>query len=254
MAPRKEEVAGVPAVAGSSNNLPITTQDALNGYAFIDQNALAVMRENLGGQNMSPSDFERIKFPAGGGQSWELFGLDGESETVKSIDGIVLMYKMSRNYWASEFTGDNAPPDCCSRDLLTGRGNPGGLCATCPLAQWESGKNGGQACKMSGQLIVLRPGESLPVIVPVPVASVGIVKKFMLSLASKKIKYSNAVIGIGLSQDANKGGIKFSKIKPRLISVLPDEAKTQIDKFIATFKESLEKVTVTRDQVSDTAQ
>lgn len=246
--------AGVPAVVGEAGKFPLATQEDLDAFSFMAGNALEIVRENLGGQNMSPSDFERLKFPAGGGQTWEIFGLDGESEAVKSIDGIVLMYKMSRNYWANEYSGEGAPPDCQSRDLLTGSGSPGGSCSTCPYAQWESGKNGGQACKMVGQLFVLKPGDNLPIVIPVPVASVGVVKKFMLQLASKKIKYSNAIIGIGLTQDSNKGGIKYSKIKPRLISVLPDEAKAQIDKFIAAFKESMEKVTITRDQVSETEQ
>lgn len=250
----KKDEAGVPAVVSNNkNNLPITTLEALNDFAFIDEHALDVVRENLGGQQMSPSDFDRIKFPAGGAQSWEVSGLDGDTESVKSIDGIVLMYKTNRSFWRDEFTGAGAPPDCQSKDLITGQGNPGGNCATCPYAQWNSDPKGGegQACKISGTLFVMKPGEILPVIVPVPVASVKIVKKFMLGLSSKNIKFSNAVIGLGLSPAQNKKGIKYSEIKPRLISVLPDGAKTQIDAYIDAFRASMNAVTVAREDIPD---
>jgi hypothetical protein len=231
--------------------LPIAKPEDLDNFAFVDDNAMEVVRENLGGQDMSPSDFEKLKFPTGGGQSWEVFGLDGEPQSVKSIDGIVLMNKTIRVYWADEFTGEGTPPDCQSKDLITGVGTPGGLCATCPYAQWESDPKGGggQACKTVGTLFVMRPGEMLPVIVPVPVASVQPLKKFMLSLSSKNIKYSNAIISIGLEQAQNKKGIRYSKLKPKLIAVLPDEAKEQIDRYIKAFRESMNRVTVSREDI-----
>jgi hypothetical protein len=134
---------------------------------------------------------------------------------------------------------------------VTGIGTPGGLCATCPYAQWGSDPkgSGGQACKTIGTLFVMKPGEMLPVVVPVPVASVQPLKKFMLSLSSKNIKYSNAIVSIGLEQAQSKKGIKYSKLKPRLIAVLPDEAKTQIDRYIKEFRESMNKVTVSREDL-----
>lgn len=248
----KKEGAGLPAVRGS-NGFPLATKEDLEGFAFMDAGALDVVKENLGGQNISPSDFERLKFPTGGGQSWEVFGLDGESEPTKSIDGVVLMNKTIRVYWASEYTGEGAPPDCTSRDLKTGVGTPGGNCATCPYAQWGSDPKGGegQACKTVGALFVMKPGEQLPIIVPVPVASVKAVRKFMLGLSSKNIKYSNAIIGIGLEPAQNKKGIKYSKIKPRLIAVLPEEAKNQIDEYIKAFRRAMDDATVTREQVGE---
>lgn len=246
----KKDGAGLPAVTGATIKYPLATVEDLEAFLFMSENALDIVKENLGGLDMSPNDFERLKFPSGGSQSWEVFGLDGEAEFVKSIDGIVLMQKTTRNYWQEAYTGEGSPPNCQSKDLISGVGNPGGLCATCPYAQWGSGKDGGQACKLVSTLFVLKPGEMLPVIVPVPVTSVGVIKKFMLGLASKSIKYSNAILGFGLVPDQNKGGIKYSKIKPRLIAVLPPEAKEQIDKFIAAFKDSMEKATVTREQLN----
>jgi hypothetical protein len=236
----------------SNGKYPIAAIEDIENFAFVNENALAIVRENLGGQDLKPSDFERIKFPSGGGQSWEVCGLDGEVEPVKAIDGIVLMHKTTRCFWREEFTGEGSMPDCSSKDLISGVGNPGGLCSSCPYAQWGSDPKGGngQACKTVGTLFIMKPNESLPVVVPVPVASVGPLKKFMLALASKDIKYSNAILSIGLEPAQNKGGIKYSKLKPRLIAVLPETAKVQIDAYIKAFRDSMEKVVVAREDMN----
>ena len=249
---KEEGLAGVPVIAGSKVvGFPVASTEELAAYAFVDENALDIVRENLGGQQMTASDFERIKFPTGGGQLWEVASLSGDVESVKSIDGIVLMHKTSRVFWAEDFTGAGSPPDCQSKDLVTGQGTPGGLCATCPNAQWESGKGGtGQACKLAGTLFVMKPGELLPVVVPVPVTSVTSLKKFMLGLSSKNIKYSNAILSIGLKPDQNPKGIKYSKLNPKLIAVLPPEARTQIDSYIAQFRGAMNAVAVTREDAS----
>jgi hypothetical protein len=250
---KKDEPVGVPAVVGSKEGgLPVANSTDLAEYAFVNDHALDIVRENLGGQQMTAGDFERIKFPSGGQQSWEISGLSGEVESVKTIDGIVLMHKTSRVFWQEDFTGAGSPPDCQSKDLVTGQGTPGGLCATCPNAQWESDPkgSGGQACKTVGTLFVMKPGELLPVIVPVPVASVAPLKKFMLGLSSKNIKYSNAILSIGLKPDQNKKGIKYSKLNPKLISILPIEAKSQIDSYIAQFRGAMNAVSVTHEDAS----
>lgn len=245
--------AGVPATANNnSSHLPVASNDMLEKFAFVNDDALDIMRENLGGQNISAQDFEKIKFPTGGGQSWEVSGIDGDTNMVKSIDGIVLMNKTTRVYWADEFTGTGEPPDCYSNDLINGTGNPGGVCATCPYAQWGSGKGGdGQACKMAGTMFVMKPGETLPVIVPVPVASVKAVKKFMLKLSSSNIKYSNAILSIGLELAQNKKGIKFSRIKPKLLAILPDEAKKQINEYIRQFRGAMVSASIQHSDIHD---
>lgn len=244
--------ADLPAVLNESKfNLPVATIDDLSDYAFVDSNALDIVRENLGGQGMSASDFERIKFPAGGAASWEVANLGGDTESVKAIEGIVLMSKTSRVYWQDEFTGAGAQPDCQSRDLISGQGNPGGLCATCPYAKWGSDPKGGegQACKTVGTLFVMKPGEVLPIIVPVPVASVAPLKKFMLKLSSTNTKYSNAILSLGLESAQNKKGIKYSKIKPKLVSVLPQEARNQIDEYIKQFRVAMQTATITKEDL-----
>lgn len=245
------KAAPVPAKIGTTQGgYPLAEQEILDAYAFMDLQSLEAVRENLGNQPMTAGDFERIKFPSSGSLFWQVTDLAGELTPVKAIIGIVLHHKVSRVYWASEYSGEKIPPDCSSQDGIEGRGTPGGLCMTCPYSAWESDPKGGggQACKQVGINVVAIPGEVLPVIVPVPPTSLRPVKKFMLGLSSKKLKYSECIISFGLEATQNKAGMKYSIIKPTLIAVLPDEAKDQIKRYKKQFSDAFTKVEVTREE------
>lgn len=250
---KQANAANLPAKNGNGNNgFAVATQDDIEAYSFVDTTALDAIRENIGNADLSPSDFERIKFPSAGSQFWEIVSLNGESEPVKSIEGIVLMHKNTRVYWANEYTGEKVPPDCSSDNGVFGKGNPGGACATCPYSQWNSDPKGGggQACKAIGIQFVMRPDEVLPVIVPVPPTSLAGMKKFMLKLVSKKLKYYECILSFGLEQAQNKGGIKYSRINPKVVSVLPPEARKQIEKYQTAFAAAFNKVTATQEDAA----
>jgi hypothetical protein len=51
--------------------------------------------------------------------------------------GVILIDRQGRSYWRE---GNVDAPDCRSLDNITGQGNPGGRCGTCPLAQFGSDK------------------------------------------------------------------------------------------------------------------
>lgn len=242
----------VPAVAGASNGAyQVATQEDLASYSFIDSGAMELIQENLGAEGLKASDFERMKFPSGGGLAWQITDLSGKKKSVDTIDGIILMYKTQHVYWEKEFNGAGTPPDCSSSDLITGHGNPGGSCAICPLSQWESGKNGGKACKKVGVLVMMKPGEMLPVLIPVPVKSVDVVKKFLLKLTTQGIKYFHSIVSIGLQSATNKGGIEYSKIDPHFVAGLPDEAKVQIDAYKKMLFGTLSSVSVSQEDLSE---
>lgn len=243
----------LPATKGSgSNGFQIATPEDLESYSFVDTSALDAIKENLGSIDLTPNDFERIKFPSAGSQFWEVMNLAGESEPVKSIEGIILMHKNTRVYWSDEYNGQKTPPDCSSENGVFGRGTPGGTCATCPYSQWESDPKGGggQACKAVGIQFVLRPDEVLPIVVPVPPTSIVGMKKFMLKLVSKKLKFYHAIISFGLEQAQNKGGIKYSKINPKVVAVLPPEAQLQIEGYQKQFALAFNKITATQEDAS----
>jgi len=238
----KGKQAGVPATTTDkvSKALELAPPAMIAEYDFNDTSVLAAIQENLGGAGLSPSDLERIKFPSGGAQFWEIPTLDGETEPVKAVEGIILHNRNERVYWADEFTGAGTPPDCSSKDCIRGIGTPGGSCLTCPYAQWGSDPKGGdgQACKQIGVQVILRPGESLPMVVQIPPASLDPMKKFMVKLAAKKMAYRDCIVSLNLEKAQNKAGISYSKVKPKILGVLPPEARAKI----AVYAESLKSV------------
>ena len=57
----------VAVVAANKGSFPVATKDELSSFTFLGENALEIVRENLGEEPMSPNDFDRAKFPTGGG-------------------------------------------------------------------------------------------------------------------------------------------------------------------------------------------
>lgn len=252
-------------MAKADKNLPATgketppglfalaTQEDLAGYSFLDTGSLDIIRENLGGQTLAQGDLERIKFPSSGTTFWQVPSLtSGKMIPLEALTGIILMQKQGRAYWPSEYTGQNDPPACSSKDLIMGEGDPGGSCATCPYSKWGSSLKEGseaQACKQIGILFLLQPGEVLPTVIPVPPTSLQPVKQFMLKLASKGIKYNHCIMSLGLSEAKNKKGIDYSKIAPSVITMLPDEAKAQIDRYIIALRDTFASIQVNQSDL-----
>ena len=128
----------------------------------------AMMAEELDGLDIG---FERIKIPSAGSTMFEVPGEDGEPEAVKEFSAVILLQHPINAYYATKYTGGNLPPDCASLDGETGVGTPGGLCAKCPLNEFDSGDNGGKACKNRRRIYVLREGEVFPLLLSLPTGS-----------------------------------------------------------------------------------
>ncbi len=176
--------------------------------------ALAVIRENLGTESLNVRDLEQIRVPTGGGKFFTV----GE-EAVAALRGVILSSQAQRAYWSVPFdeTGGGAPPDCYSEDQITGRGNPGGDCFKCPLAQFGSAPKGdGQACRAFRTVFLLAPDSPLPYVLMVPPTSLANFRAYIVKELGKANQRSIAVeTEFTLETDKSKGGITYSKIKPR---------------------------------------
>jgi hypothetical protein len=169
------------------------------------------LEENLGGATLTPFDLDKVNIPAGGAISWEVPGLEGDT-SEKELLGIIVHVQNARAYWKDAFGGGGAPPDCVSDDAVTGLGDPGGDCATCPYAVFGSdARQRGQACKLIQRLFLLRPGGTLPLVVNLPPGSLKGARKYLLRLVSAGQKASGVVTRITLEKDKNADGIVFSK-------------------------------------------
>lgn len=222
-------------------------------FTFEISEAVSIVKENIGGGDVSPFDLDRVKVPAGGTTLWEIPSLSGEAENVQEIRGIIIFHKDVRSYWEEDYTGEGVPPDCFSDDNMIGIGNPGGVCKSCPLAQWGSTrkeKSNSKACKEQKMIFLIREEDGnfngfLPLLITVPPTSIKFIKKFMLGLAGKGVKYPYAYVGLKLNKTKNSQGTQYSEIVPRLIMIETDPKKRAIiDTLAQSMRNALESVSV----------
>ncbi len=212
------------------------------------------IKDNLGADKLSSFDFDRIKVPSGGGTTWEIPTLTGLDES-KSIDGVIVFWKTTRGYWNSPYTGEGVPPNCSSEDGITGRGDPGGDCLSCPFNQFGTGRDDkgeitkGKACKEVRAVFLLRKEGVLPILITAPPMSLKPMRKYFLRLASHGVSYYEAVTRLALEKDKNSNGLTYSRIVPTLGEQLSPEQAASIEAYANTIKPYLEMARV--DDVTD---
>lgn len=187
------------------------------------QDVMAAFATNCASGSITEFDLPRIKV-ASGTALWLIPTLEGDV-TAPTIDGVVVAARDTRVYYKSK-DGGNVPPDCSSIDAITGKGTPGGECAKCPLAQYETAPDGGagQACKQLKQLFMLRGSSMLPEVVSLPPTSLKAVRQFFLKLATQGIQYFQCILRIELEKASNQQGKVYGKAVLVFVRKLsPDE-------------------------------
>ena len=182
--------------------------------------------EDLAGLDLT---FDRIKIPAGGSTAFEI--PDGDSEEVnmvKEIVGVILLHHPAYAYYKEKYTGGSNPPDCGSFDGVTGTGDPGGACATCPLNQFGSGDGQSKACKNRRMIYVLMEGELFPMVLSLPTGSLKEFTKYLKRQLSKGRKLNQIVTKISLKKATNNSGIAFSQAVFTFDRVLNEEEKAAV--------------------------
>lgn len=206
-----------------------------------------LMDLNLGGVGeMSVFDLPRVKMPSAGNATWSVPTLEGD-QTKKAIVGIILAWQPSRGYWPGEFSG-SMPPQCSSADGKMGAGDPGGECAVCPLAKWESAEKGrGQACKAMVRMLVLESDSILPIVLTLPPTSIKAWRAYGTKLLAAQVPYYGAVSEIGLEQKQNQEGIAYSVATFAAQTIIEGEQRAQVKGYAAGFREMLGRLTVQAD-------
>jgi hypothetical protein len=218
----------------------------------------------IGEEGLSFGDLDRLTVPSGGGTHWTVPDLEEGEITVKSLEGVMVIWETNRAFWESDEVSNSAP-DCSSRDGKTpepgglyapdgenAEKNPSGKCAECPMNQFGSQvKNGkgtqGKACKESKLLYMVRPAELLPTIVSLPPMSIRPLKSFLIKLATKsRRKYFEAVIALDLVVDTNSSGQKYSKVVPRLVRKLEGDERDLATASAVIFQEMLKRTPIAK--------
>lgn len=166
-------------------------------------------------EDLSSADLVQIKVPSGSGAamwSWD----DGE-KSAKVIEGVVIAQQAQRNYWKSkEITGER--PDCASRDDVNGVGmygqgskeNPGGLCADCPMGQWQDDVP--PPCKPQVSVLLMVAGETFPWIMQIPRTSITDFRKFRKGLVRSRKSLSQVTVKFTLVKVKGNGVPDYFKI------------------------------------------
>lgn len=184
------------------------------------QAVMAAFQTNCASGNITEFDLPRIRVNSGTAL-WLIPDLEGD-RTEAAIEGVVVAARDTRVYYASRDAG-NVPPDCSSVDNITGSGKPGGACGSCPLAEWESGENGAQACKQVKQLFMLRGASMLPEVVSLPPTSLKAIRQFFLKLATQGIQYHHCILRIELEKAQNAQGKTYGKAVMKFVRRLSQE-------------------------------
>lgn len=214
------------------------------------------------------SQLLRIKWPKPGVDTFQVPDPDGKNgyRAESEITGIILDERNTRAFFEKSY--DEAPdqhPVCTSidglegvlsqsvtdetLDLLDERGlRPSGRCHDCPAAKWESGKNGGQACKSRKPLLILQKGDALPSILSLPATSFKSYGNFATGLISKLIMKEEIEVTIGLKEEKGKvSGMSFNAATfQKTASLSESEAAAILD-----YKENLLKIPTVSSQMAD---
>lgn len=220
-----------------TENLPAVLGD----FAIMQHNPAEVgeiISEIFGKTGPDRFDLEQIKVPSGQGPAmWAVPTLEGEDEAAKTIDGVIILTQDIRVFYRQSFDagGGGTPPDCSSTDGVTGQGEPGGDCATCPFAQWGSAEpkaNGearkGQACQAKRLLWMVRADQMIPSVVVVPATSLKIIRKYQLGLAGRGMRTWQVATSLALEKAQSGDGIAYYRIQPRMLGKLGDDELARI--------------------------
>lgn len=173
---------------------------------------------NLGGDKLSKFDLDKATVPGPGGKRWRVTRADGSSDDPETITGIIVGVSNARAYYETEYTGDGGAPNCTSYDGgITGVGDPGGICETCPMNRFGSARNGGagKACAEGKHLLLLPDNTVMPMLVTLPSVSLKFFKGYMSSLSNIGIMYWKVVteLSIGTTNTGSRKDVVCATAK-----------------------------------------
>ena len=211
----------------------------------MDQEALpGMLRDNCGDGGLGQFDLDRVPMPTGGALQWAVPNLEGGEDMQASIEGVVVLFQDGRAMWHESYDDSvgGSPPNCQSYDKITGIGDPGGECGTCPLNVFGSGKDKSKKCKEMRVLFVIRPEGILPLVISLPPTSLKNASKYFMRLVMAEVPYYQAITRISLETDKSAGGKKYSKAKFAIVQRLEGDEADNFKKLNTVFKEIFRNV------------
>lgn len=222
------------------------------------QEATDLLKDALGGEALAFKDLDRIKVPSGGGTTWEVPTLEGDT-AMKELRGVVIQRATRRAYWPYPMEDrpddDDGRPSCASIDGEIGVGDPGGDCNLCPFNEFNSDIKGGpgKACKETRQLFLLTENDLLPIAVTIPPGSLANAKAYFLRLLRSQLKPEDVVTRLMLEKAESQGKIKFGRVTFAMETRLSPEAKQRIREYALIMAPAMEQVAMVKREEVDGA-
>jgi hypothetical protein len=197
-------------MATTNKNTALAVTDDNQGFtALANTDFTAMVSEETEGLDLS---FDKIKIPSAGSTVFEVPGEEDDTDSVKEFSAVILHHHTLNAYYKTKYTGGNNPPDCGSFDGITGEGDPGGDCKSCPLNQFGSADEGaGKACKNRRRIYVLREGEVFPLLLSLPTGSLKEFTKYIKKLLSKGKRANMVVTRFTLKKATSSSGVVYSQ-------------------------------------------
>jgi hypothetical protein len=216
-----------------------------------------IVKENLGDGQLNPFELESIHIPTGGSTKWAIPGL-GKEELVESFQAILVFWHDVRARWLREFGSGGEPPVCSSLSGQLGVGKPGGNCQTCKYAQFGSSEKAGspnaQWCKAIRRLYLLRKGNQLPILLPLPPTSLKSCRSYFMRLTNAGVPYYGVVSEFRLEKATNAAGVAYAQIaisaavKDEEPWTLSPEEMVKVKRYSDSIKEALLRAPVRPDE------
>lgn len=211
-----------------AKNEVATTEKNFNLVTLTGELKEAVAEEMDGLGNLP---FDRAKIPSGGGLAFELPG-ETEDEPVMSTDitGVILYHHPMNSYWAEQYNGGNAQPDCSSIDGKQGIVRETGEicdCSRCLHNQFGS-SGAGKACKNIHRCYILQEGNPVPIILELPPTSLKYLRDYIgKRILLKGLRCYDAVTKITLKKEKSADGITYSRATFSFVRKLTDEQRAE---------------------------
>lgn len=213
-----------------NRELVASTQEFRFTTANVDR-TLKALAQVSGRDRVNVFDLDQLRVPRGG-TLWKTSG-----GSVPTIEGVIIHHHPARTYWSRAYdSGAVSPPDCYSPDGVQGYGNPGVLCAACPLSKFGS-KGEKPACRSAYRVYVLTPDSVLPTHLNVPVTSIASVRNYLADLARTHGLFSYEVITQFSLEETDASSAPT--IRCEATSRCPDEMIDKLADYATKLRESI---------------
>jgi len=221
-----------------SNELT-TVADSFQALATNSRAARALAANFGTGETMSFADLTKVGVPSGGITQWQIEDITG-SQSVSALTGICCYYAPYGVLWPTDEPSEDGKPLLVTHDLVRAykvgdnygdtdqeaieacRNSDGSYdWQALPYNQYGTAKGGhGKRCKELRLMALLRPEDTMPLLVRISPGSLRPVTQFFKKLP---VPFYEAIIELTLKKEKSKGGITYAQVQPRLAGVLTEE-------------------------------